>query len=290
VKLSLGALDKRGASRKPPAVNPWLEAGLALLAALAGAALGFLTSRLPKHWWLLGYLAPLAVIVALAISVRRPEFALHPLLAWVFVGRWKFTVMAIVVAMIFSALVPRLPQPRERRALGILVAVAVLYFSVWPAVAVAINRPFLASLETKIPPDGICRQSTDYTCGPAAAVTALRRLGLQAGEGELALLAGTSTATGTPPDMLARALNERFGRDGLRAEFRRFSSVEELRAAGLTLVIVKFGLFLDHWLTVLEVTDREVIVGDPLNGENRLTHEEFLRRWRRIGVTLRRTP
>jgi hypothetical protein len=80
---------------------------------------------------LLGYLAPLAVIVALAISVRRPEFALHPLLAWVFVGRWKFTVMAIVVAMIFSALVPRLPQPRERRALGILVAVAVLYFSVW---------------------------------------------------------------------------------------------------------------------------------------------------------------
>jgi ABC-type bacteriocin/lantibiotic exporter with double-glycine peptidase domain len=113
---------------------------------------------------------------------------------------------------------------------------------------------------------------------------------LQAGEGELALLAGTSTATGTPPDMLARALNERFGRDGLRAEFRRFSSVEELRAVGLTLVIVKFGLFLDHWLTVLEVTDREVIVGDPLNGENRLTHEEFLRRWRRIGVTLRRTP
>lgn len=271
-------------------MNPWLEAGLALLAALAGASLGFLSSRLPKHWWLLGYLAPLAVIVALAISVRRPEFALHPLLAWVFVGRWKFTVVAIVVAMIFSALVPRLPKPRERRALGILVAVAVLYSSVWPAVAVAINRPFLASLETKIPPDGICRQSTDYTCGPAAAVTALRRLGLQAGEGELALLAGTSTATGTPPDVLARALNERFGRDGLRAEFRRFGSVEELRAAGLTLVIVKFGLFLDHWLTVLEVTDREVVVADPLNGENRLTYEEFLNRWRRIGVTVRRTP
>jgi ABC-type bacteriocin/lantibiotic exporter with double-glycine peptidase domain len=56
------------------------------------------------------------------------------------------------------------------------------------------------------------------------------------------------------------------------------------------LVIVKFGLFLDHWLTVLEVTDREVVVGDPLSGEVRLTHDEFLARWRFIGVTLRREP
>jgi ABC-type bacteriocin/lantibiotic exporter with double-glycine peptidase domain len=56
------------------------------------------------------------------------------------------------------------------------------------------------------------------------------------------------------------------------------------------LVIVKFGLFLEHWLTVLEVTDREVVVGDPLSGEVRLTHDEFLARWRFIGVTLRREP
>lgn len=271
-------------------MSPWIEAFSTLFAAAAGAACGWSCSRLPRHWWLLGYLLPLGVIVAFAVAVRRPEWALRPLLAWVFVGRWKLGLMATVVAMIFSALVPRLPQARERRALGVLVAVAVLYFSVWPAVAAAVNRPVLASLATRIPADGICRQSTDYTCGPAAAVTALRRLGLEAGEGELALLAGTSTATGTPPDVLAQMLNDRFGAKGLRAELRRFRTVEELRSAGLTLVIVKFGLFLDHWLTVLEVTDREVIVGDPLSGEVRLTHGEFLARWRLIGVTLRREP
>lgn len=271
-------------------MSPWLEALLTLAAAAAGAGLGVASSRLPRHWWLLGYVLPLGVIMAFAIAVRRPEWALHPLLAWVFVGRWKLGLMATVVAMIFSALVPRLPKPRERRALGLFVAVAVLYFSVWPAVAVAVNRPFLTSIETRIPPDGICRQSSDYTCGPAAAVTALGRLGVKAGEGELALLARTSTATGTPPDVLAQVLNDRFGPEGVRAELRRFRSVEELRAAGLTLVIVKFGLFLDHWLTVLEVTDREVIVGDPISGIAHLTHDEFRQRWRFVGVTVRRVP
>jgi len=271
-------------------MNPWLAALFTLLAAAGGAGLGLAASRLPRHWWLAGYLVPLGVIVAFAVVVRRPEWALHPALAWVFVGRWKLALMATVVAMIFSALVPRLPQARERRALGLLVAVAVLYFSVWPAVAMAANRPFLSALTTRIPADGICRQSTDYTCGPAAAVTGLHRLGLKAGEGELALLAGTSSATGTPPDMLVQVLNERFRADGLRAELRRFRSVGELRAAGLTLVIVKFGLFLDHWLTVLEVSDREVVVGDPISGEARLSHEEFRARWRFIGITLQRSP
>ena len=274
-------------SQRSP-MNPWLAALLTLAAAGAGAELGMAASRLPRHWWLLGYLVPLAVIVAFAVAVRRPEWALHPLVAWVFVGRWKLALMATVVAMIFSALVPRLPQARERRALGILVAVAVLYFSLWPAVAMASNRSFLAALPTRIPTDGICRQSTDYTCGPAAAVTGLHRLGIKAGEGELALLAGTSSATGTPPDVLAQVLNQRFGKAGVQAELRRFRSVDELRNAGVTLVIVKFGLFLDHWLTVLEVNDREVVVGDPISGEARLTHADFRERWRFIGVTLRR--
>jgi predicted double-glycine peptidase len=271
-------------------MNPWLAALLSLLVAAGGAGLGVAASRLPRHWWLIGYLVPLGVIVAFAVAVRRPEWALHPALAWVFVGRWKLALMATVVAMIFSALVPRLPQVRQRRALGLLVAVAVLYFSVWPAVAMAANRPFLTALTTRIAADGICWQSTDYTCGPAAAVTGLHRLGLKAGEGELALPAGTSSAAGTPPDVLAQVLTERFGAEGLRAELRRFRTVDELRAAGLTLVIVTFGLFLDHWLTVLEFNDREVVVADPLSGEARLSHEEFRARWRFIGITLQRAP
>ena len=49
-------------------------------------------------------------------------------------------------------------------------------------------------------------QSNGYNCGPAAAVTALRRLGLPAEEGELAILAHTSSAAGTSCDTLCTAI------------------------------------------------------------------------------------
>ena len=269
-------------------MDAWLETSLAVLTVLLSAGLGLACSRLPRGWWLVGYLTPLAVIVAFAVAVRRPDWALHPALAWIFVGRWKSFLMGTVVAMVLATLIPRLPGKRDRWALAALAAVAAFYVCVWPCLAVGLSRAKLAALQTQMGADGVCRQNTDYTCGPAAAVTGLRKLGLPAEEGELAVLARTSPATGTPPDVLAHALRERYGRDGLRANFRQFRDVAELRGLGPTLVIVKFGMLLDHWLCVLEVTDTMVVVGDPLSGRTRLTHAEFTERWRRIGIVLQR--
>jgi hypothetical protein len=108
--------------------------------------------------------------------------------------------------------------------------------------------------------------------------------------GQIAILAHTSTATGTPPDILAQALQERYGKDGLVGEYRLFYSIEELKTARLTLAIVKFSFLLDHYVTVLEVTDTEIVVGDPLNGKMTLTHDEFRNQWRFVGVVLSRKP
>lgn len=55
--------------------------------------------------------------------------------------------------------------------------------------AAALVQAQLRSLPTRVDPDGVCLQNTPYTCGPAAAVTALRRLRLPAEESELAKLA-----------------------------------------------------------------------------------------------------
>jgi hypothetical protein len=261
---------------------------VALVVAVGGGSLGWASSRLPGRTWWLGYGAPLLILVAFSVLIRRPEWTVNPMLSWIWLGRWRLALVAGMVSMIFSTLMPRLPLARERRALGVLVVVSVLYFSVWPSLAVARSRAYLASLVTRWGPGEICMQSTDYTCGPAAAVTALRRLGFEAGEGELAVEAGTSPATGTPADVMAHVLNHRFGGQGLRADLRRFRAVEDLRLAGLTLVVVKFGWWVDHWLVVLEVTDREVVVADPSSGRVRMTYDEFRERWRFIGVTLRR--
>lgn len=269
-------------------LNPWLETTFALLTVLLSVGLGRLFARLPRHWWLLGYVPPLLVVITFAVAIRRPDLAMQPWLAWIFVGRWKTFLMGSVVALLLGTLVPRVPGRRDRIALTVLALVAASYVGVWPSLAAAVNRNQLAALTTHIGPDGVCRQNTDYTCGPAAAVTGLRRLGLKAEEGELAVLAHTSTASGTPPDVLAAVLNERFGPQGLHAELRRFKDVSELRGLGPTLVIVKFSLLLDHWLCVLDVTDTEVVVGDPLSGLNRLSLQEFNDRWRHIGVVLKR--
>ena len=50
----------------------------------------------------------------------------------------------------------------------------------------------------------------------------------------------------------------------------------------------EFAFLLDHYVTVLNVDDRYVTVGDPLNGRQTLTHAEFARKWRFVGVVLNR--
>ena len=122
----------------------------------------------------------------------------------------------------------------------------------------------------------------------ASAVTALRKLGLPADEGQIAILSCTSFQEGTPTDLLADAMQRAYGKDGLVVECRAFKNITELKQAGLTLAVVKYAIMVDHWVTVLEVTDTEVVVGDPLGGLSRLSYDEFLKKWRFIGIVLKR--
>lgn len=94
--------------------------------------------------------------------------------------------------------------------------------------------------------------------------------------------------TGTPPDILAEVLKNKYGKDGLAVEYRTFKNISELKQAGMTVAIVKFGFMVDHYVTVLEVTDSEVIVGDPLDGLDKMSYEEFQQKWRFVGIVLKR--
>jgi ABC-type bacteriocin/lantibiotic exporter with double-glycine peptidase domain len=118
----------------------------------------------------------------------------------------------------------------------------------------------------------------------------LRVLGIRAEEGALALLAGTSPATGTPPQTLARVLNEQFGPSGLHPELRGFRSVAELTEKEFPmLVLVRFSFLLDHWLVVTGRTKNGFAVGDPLSGRIELTAAELEGRWRRVAIVLHRS-
>lgn len=270
-------------------MSPYLAAIGAGLIAATGAWLGHLCSRLRKPYWLAGYVLPLLVILVCALAAQNAAIALAPPLSWLALGRRKFAVAGFAAAMVLTTPLSRLPRKRDRFVVALLTVVIVVTGSVWPFLAPAFARHQFELLQTRIDADGVCRQTTDYTCGPASAVTALRKLGLPAEEGKIALLSGTSAGTGTCPDILAAALQDFYGRDGLIAEYRAFHDIADLKKAGLTLAVVKFSFLVDHYVTVLEVTDSGVVVGDPLAGRDVLSYNEFKQRWRYTGVVLRRT-
>jgi hypothetical protein len=217
----------------------------------------------------------------------EPELALIPPLSWMTVGRSRFVWFNFAATMVLSAPLARLPQKRNRVVVCVLIAV-LTSMSVLPFIAPVFNRSYLAALKTRVDPDGVCRQSTEYTCGPAAAVTALRKLGLPGEEGEIAILAHTSSLTGTEPDILSKVLQERYRPSGLLTEYRAFKDIEELKSAGLTVAILKFNALQDHCVTIFGVQSNGVDVADPLTGLNVVPREEFENKWQFVGIVFKR--
>jgi hypothetical protein len=269
-------------------MNPWIETIGVVLVGVAGAGAGRWCSRLRRPYWTVGYFLPFVFIVLIGLAYRIRTLEFVPPFSWLMSGRTEFVLTAFIGTMVLTTPLSRLPLRRDRIAVSLLMVLVVFQVSAWPFLAPVLNRDELTNLKTRINADGVCLQNTDYTCGPAAAVTALRRLGFTAEEGEIARLCNTSTALGTPPDILARALQRRYGAEGLICEYRAFRSVSELNQPGHTLALVKFAFLLDHYAAVLEVGDTTITVGDPLIGKTTLTHDEFAKKWRFVGVVLKR--
>lgn len=272
-------------------MNFWLEIISVVLSGAAGFMLGYLSSCLPKSWWLLGYFIPLAIILVYGFEIHFPSLVSStPTVLWLIIGRKKFYLLSFVAAMVLTTPLSRLPRKRDRAVIIFFMAAAIFAGSIWPFLAPIFNRSQLAQLHTRMNAVGVCLQTTGFTCGPAAAVTALRRLGLPAEEGKIALLSQTSSFTGTSPDLLAEALQQEYGPDGLIVNYRFFKNLDKLQQAGLTLAVVKFSFMVDHFVTVLKVNDTTVTVGDPLTGLENVPRNEFLKQWRYCGIVLQRRP
>jgi len=270
-------------------MNPLIETVVVVALAALGFLAGHMFSRLRKPYWLIGYVPPLALILTVAMPKWVYALIFVAPFSWVTAGRREFVVFSVACTMLFGTILPGAPTRRIRNLLIAFMVVAVVSFGVLPFLMPAICRSTLAGIDTYTTEDGICLQQTSYTCGAAAAVTALARFGVQAGEGELAILSHTNRLAGTPPDSLCMALQERYGPKGLSFEYRRFRSISDLRGAIPTIAVIDYTALVDHYVTVLEVTEDSVVVGDPLKGKRSLTHEEFRGIWHFCGITVERT-
>ena len=265
---------------------PWAQAAGVLALGAAGVGAGLWLAK--RRWWPAACFAATALVFAFGAARWEPRLELVPPFAWVMKGRMEYALLAPAAAV---ALVPptmRLRLARQRVLVGVFFAIVACNYSLMPFLWPALARPRLSGLTTQLDRDDVCRQTTSYTCGPAAAVTALRALGIEAEESELSLAMYTSPALGTPADVLADTLQERYGPLGVTCEYRWFDSVDDLPRNTPVLAVVKYSFMVDHFVTVLGVEKGRVVVGDPAAGKVVYTREQFDRRWRSKGVVLRR--
>src|SRR5215471_11391733 len=133
-------------------LTPWFEslvvAGIALVAFL----LGCWFSRLPKPYWVIGYLLPLGIVLLYCLAGFVPTVATVPPISWMTIGRSKFVWFNFVATMLLSSPLAHLPKKRTRVAVYALLIV-LTSMSVLPFAAPAFNRSDLAALKTRVDRD-----------------------------------------------------------------------------------------------------------------------------------------
>ena len=197
-------------------MNPLFETAGIILISLLSIMLGRYFSRFKKPYWTFGYFLPLILILLLAITRLNDALCFERPFCWFVAGRSKFVILSFAICMGLTVPLSRLPRKFEKILVYILMFVFVMWFSVMPFLFPVLIKDKLLSKATFFDKDGICRQTTDYTCGPAAAVTALGHFGLSAQEGEIAVLSHSSPVVGTLPKLLCSALEHRYGSEGLK--------------------------------------------------------------------------
>ena len=269
-------------------MNPWFETLGVIIISVLSILLGRFVSGLKKPYWALGFFLPCALIGLLIITRLDDTLCFTKPFCWFVTGRSRYVVLSLAICMGLTVPLSRLPRKFEKVLVCVLMFVFVTWFAIMPFLFPFFIKGKLLSHATRFDKDGICRQTTEYTCGPAAAVTALGTLGLSANEGEIAVLSHSSPVVGTLPRLLCSALENRYGSEGLRCEYRKFDTVAQLKQTGVTLVVVKEGFMLDHCIVVLEVLDDVVAVADPVTGKELIPIEKFEKMWRYSGIILER--
>lgn len=254
--------------------------------ALAGGKIGQLLAQKPRSIWLGGFLLLLLPLLLIGLARKLPQLEFMPPCLWLMAGRSEFVVLAFLIPALLSIPAAQLPLPRQRWLVQVLGGLCVCSYSVFPFLMPPLHRASLQKLPTSIDRDGVCLQGTGYTCGPAASVTAMRRLGVAADEGPLALTAFSSLYAGTPPDSLCVAIDELYGSQGVTTEFRYCASADELELPAVA--VLKWGTMTDHYVAVLSISAEEVIVGDPLHGKVKMPRATFDQRWRHCAILFKR--
>jgi predicted double-glycine peptidase len=266
----------------------WLETMGMLLMAMLGIGLGLAASRHSLAARLTAMAVAFSLVGVILLARLDELWSFVPLLCPLATSRIRFVVLIFAVTLGLTAPLDQLSSRISRLATCLIMSLMIAAMISLPFLMPAVLQQELSASRTRIDIDGVCRQTRPYTCGPAAAVTALNRLGLEAEEGLLALRARTGPVIGTSPWDLYRAIDAAYSGQGLNCTFQHLSSLEQIPSGGILLAVINDRFVVDHCVAVLGFDEHTVTVADPAEGLVYVPRPQFTRQWRNCGILLHR--
>lgn len=196
----------------------------------------------------------------------------------------ELTALAIPAVLFFSTATQIVPRASDRRALSLLNIVAAIYFvraGIW-----MVLPPPSGVGPTRIDADGICRQTTGYTCVAASMVTMLRARGIAADEAEMSALCRTQSGGGATDSRALWALDRKLAGTAFTPRYARLNRGSLIAAPKPCMVQLDWGFFVSHMVPVMEATPDRVVIGDPLSGTRTMSMADFEVEWKGLAITL----
>ncbi|MDD5092530.1 MAG: cysteine peptidase family C39 domain-containing protein [Candidatus Wallbacteria bacterium] len=241
-----------------------------------------LSSRFPRYIPLLSS-AGLLIAYAEFYFKFRPdlEIALFPQLDYIFFKGWGVA----GVLFVFGAGSGRL-IPRNRRALAYFTAFVIF----WRAYCSAnmLYPRIHPSAEAGCDKDGVCLQSSGFTCLPCVCATMLKSLGVQAGEWEMARLCVLNGEAGGGPLNAVRGLKMKLDPGKYRVKIACLDWEGLVKIPLPCYTSIDWGFMLSHAVAVMAINGNEVTLGDPLLGLRKMHRDDFLREWKKDVVWVER--
>lgn len=248
----------------------------------------FIAGRSKGIWIPSGMISLFLLLLALlaTCSMFRPdiEFKIFPVKYYIFFEYTWFVPIATFFFGIMRRRVERGFAPLGCDFINLVLLLYTIVHSIWIFVGsgVASTAPLFI--------DGVCIQSTQYSCGAASLVTMLKHYGIESNEKEMAELSYTVMGWGTKMIRIANALAQKIEDEGIKmdVDIVKINWDGLKRVQGPCIVDIKYSPFMDHVVVVLEIEGDDVILGDPSIGRVTLAKDEFLERWRGYAIILYR--
>ena len=238
-----------------------------------------------KDWASLAFLGLYLAMLVLVASLSQLQGL--PLEWRVYGMRITWTTMQIML-MGFCGLALVVSWRTARIQVVAIVLLGLLGFAAFHRAEGYFLAPIAASLEDKLLPNGVFRQTSDSSCAPSALATVLRLWGVNATESSVAQLAGTSRL-GTSMPQLVTAL-QKMGLAGVELS-PTWAQMQQINRPGVlaTWLDLRDGSKAPHAVGLLAMDNQTATIADPDSGRIfRLPKAEFDRIWRKQYVAVLR--